>query len=83
SRRIAEQLGERGLTIDGPADPVHRTPVTAVACEHAPRVEATLRERGILVSARGSVVRLAPHVLNTFEEIDSAVDALADVVDAG
>ncbi|NNF03383.1 MAG: aminotransferase class V-fold PLP-dependent enzyme, partial [Rhodothermales bacterium] len=80
SRRIAEQLGERGLTIDGPADPVDRTPVTAVACEHAASVEATLRERGILVSARGSVVRLAPHVFNTFEEVDAAVDALADVV---
>jgi selenocysteine lyase/cysteine desulfurase len=39
-----------------------------------------MRVRGILTSARGPAIRLAPHFYNTIDEIDRALDALADVV---
>jgi kynureninase len=40
-----------------------------------------LQKRGVLGSARGQVVRMAPHFYSTFEDIDRALDALAEVFD--
>jgi selenocysteine lyase/cysteine desulfurase len=36
-----------------------------------------LRERGVLASARGPVIRLAPHFYNTIDDVDTALAALA------
>lgn len=83
SGRIVERARKCGLSIDGPPEPTARTPVTAIRCDDASAVEAEMRERGILVSARGPVVRLAPHVFNTMDEIDTAMDALADILRSG
>ena len=41
-----------------------------------------LFERGIIASARGPALRLAPHFFNTLDEVDHAVDTLAQVLDA-
>ena len=46
-------------------------------------VEERLRERGVLASARGRVVRLTPHFYNTTEEVDRALDIVAEVVRGG
>jgi len=84
--RLAQQLLDgalaRGLTIHGSTDIRQKTPSTAFVCpgdSHA--VEARLRERGILASARGPVIRLAPHFYNTLEEIDVALEALAEILE--
>lgn len=71
---------ERGLTLLGPTDPAQRSPSTAFACTHAHEVEARLRARQIIASARGSALRLAPHFFNTLDDVDQAVDALAEVM---
>lgn len=39
-------------------------------------VEQRLRARGIIASARGPVVRLAPHFYNTVDDVDRALHAL-------
>jgi kynureninase len=39
-----------------------------------------MRERGIIASARGPVIRLAPHFYSTLEDVDTALDVLAEVV---
>lgn len=67
---------ERGLTVLGPTEPEHKAPTTSIVCPRSHEVEARLRERHIIVSARGPVIRLAPHFYNTVEEVDRALDAL-------
>lgn len=86
SRRLLAGAAERGLRVHGPRDPERKTPSTAIlvpgeAPGAAHRVEAALRERGVLASARGRAVRLAPHLFTTPEEVDRALDLLAEVVE--
>ncbi len=66
----------------GPREPDRRAPTTAFLCPggRSDAVEAALRERGVIASARGRAVRLAPHFYNSVDDIDAALDALADVV---
>jgi cysteine desulfurase/selenocysteine lyase len=44
-----------------------------------PQITAELAARMIVVSPRGSVVRLAPHFYNTLEEIDAFLNALEEM----
>ena len=39
-----------------------------------------MRERGVIASARGPVIRLAPHYYTSLDDVDAALDALADVL---
>jgi selenocysteine lyase/cysteine desulfurase len=81
-RRLIEGGLERGLAIDGTTDPARKAPSTAFRCPgDAHAVEEALRDRRILASARGDVIRLAPHFFNTLDEIDRALDALVEVFD--
>jgi len=82
SARLVERAHALGLQIHGPEDPQRRTPSTAIRCgDHdSHEVEVKLREQGVLVSARGPVVRLAPHFYNTLEDIDSATEQLARIL---
>ena len=45
------------------------------------RGEVGLRERGVLASSRGPAVRLAPHFHSTLQDVDTALDALQEVLD--
>ncbi len=82
SGRIVDRARELGLEIHGPETPQMRTPSTAIRCgtKNSHDVEIALKNRGVLTSARGPVIRLAPHFYNTLDEVDSAVDILADVL---
>ena len=82
SRRLVEGAEARGLTIHGPGLATPKTPSTAIVCEHAHDVEMKMRDMGIIASARGPAIRLAPHFYNTEDEIDRALDALALVLRA-
>ena len=79
-RRCVEGAQERGLSVLGPTDPECRAPTTAIACDDSHSVELGLRERGIIGSARGPAIRLAPHFYNTIEDVDRGLDALAEVL---
>ena len=82
SGRLIEGARERGLVRIGPDDPACKTPSTAFVCpgeSHA--AEVMLRERGVIGSACGQVVRMAPHFYSTFEDVDRALDALTEVFD--
>jgi selenocysteine lyase/cysteine desulfurase len=39
-----------------------------------------MRARGVLPSARGPVIRLAPHFYNTIDDVDTSLDLLASVL---
>lgn len=80
SRRLVEGAAARGLTIHGPGLAAPKAPTTAIICPDSHAVEEALRSRGIIASARGPVIRLAPHFYNTTEEIDRALDALVELL---
>lgn len=81
--RLATRLADSGRALDltpiGPTDASRRAPTTAFLVRgdsHA--VEERLRARGVIASARGPVVRLAPHYYNTFDDVDRGVRMLAE-----
>ena len=79
SLRARDHALARGLTVISPADPAAKSPTTAIQVgNRAGAIEGRLRHRRILVSARGSVIRIAPHFFTTEAEIDEAVVALAE-----
>lgn len=80
ARRLIEGGRARGLTLHGPADAARKTASTAFVVPDSHAVEQAMRDRGILPSARGPVIRLAPHFYSTLEDVDRALDALAAVV---
>lgn len=71
---------ERGLEVLGPEEPERRGPTVAIAVPDGPRVEDVLRERGVLASARGSALRLAPHFYTSLGDVETALDATARAV---
>lgn len=79
SARLVEGGRERGLTILGPTDPALRAPTTAFRVRDSAAAESAMRDRGVLPSARGPAIRLAPHYFNTLEDIDRALAVLAEV----
>lgn len=83
TRHLAERLIEggrdRGLELMGPADPARRTPTVAFRVDDAHAVETAMRDRGVLPSARGPAIRLAPHYHSTEEDVERALDVLAEV----
>ncbi len=80
SQRLLDGGRERGLEVCGPSDVNRKTPSTAFRCDDSHEVEHRLRREGILASARGPVIRLAPHFYNTIRDIDTALDALARIL---
>jgi len=43
-------------------------------------VEAELKKRNIIASARADVIRIAPHFFTRLEDIDAVLDALTDIL---
>lgn len=71
----------RGLTVMGPEDPQRRAPTTAFAVEvdsHA--VETHMRGAGVIASARGPALRLAPHFYSSLDDVERALNALEGAV---
>ncbi len=81
SEHLLHGLEERGLEVLGPRDWRRKTPLTAILCPDAAKVEALLKGRGILASARGDALRLAPHFFNAIEDIDQALDTLVEILE--
>jgi len=79
-RRLIDGGRERGLTLHGPDDMSLRTATTSFVVDDSHHVETAMRQRGVLPSARGPVIRLAPHFYNTLDDVDVALDTLAAIV---
>ena len=81
--RLAPQLG---LQIVGAQDTPHKGATTAVqtaSAEQAHQLEAALRQRGIVVSARSRALRLAPHGFTREEELEQAMQTVATLLHDG
>lgn len=81
SRRLIDGGRARGLVVHGTADVDRKTPTTAFVCPGESRLfEDAMRGRGVLVASRGPVVRIAPHFFNNVEDVEIALDTLADLI---
>jgi selenocysteine lyase/cysteine desulfurase len=80
ARRLIDGGRARGLVLHGTDDVRHKTATTAFVVPNSHAVETAMRARGVLPSARGPVIRLAPHFYNTLDDVDRALDTLADVI---
>jgi selenocysteine lyase/cysteine desulfurase len=79
SRRLVEGGLNRGLTVHGPGTSRPKAPTTAfVTGRNSAAVESRLREVGVIASARGPVIRLAPHFYSTIGDVDRALDAVVE-----
>jgi selenocysteine lyase/cysteine desulfurase len=78
--RLIEGGRARGLTLHGTSDMARKTSTTAFVVADSHAVEMAMRKRGVLPSARGSVIRLAPHFYNSLDDVDTSLDALAAAV---
>jgi len=81
-QRLIDGGRSRGLELLGTDDMAHKTATTAFIVEDSHLVESKLRERGIIASARGPVIRLSPHFYSSVEDVDTALDTLAAVLAA-
>lgn len=79
-RRLVEGGRARALALHGGDDMRGKTATTAFVVRDSHAVESAMRARGVLPSARGEVIRLAPHFYSTIGDVDRALDILADVV---
>ena len=82
ARRLIDGGRARGLVLHGTDNVRQKTATTAFVVPDSHAVEEAMRARGVLPSARGEVIRLAPHFYTTLDDVDCALDILADVVRA-
>ena len=81
SERLISGGRNRGLELHGTSDVTRKSPTTAFRVPgNSGQIERKLRERGVIASARGEVIRLAPHFYSTFDDVDQSLDALAAVL---
>lgn len=78
-RRLIDGGRDRGLTIQGTDDLAKKTATTAFVVRDPAAIEDAMRARGVLPTARGDVLRLAPHFFTTIDDVDRALDLLAEL----
>ncbi len=79
--RCIELADRLGLSVRSPLDPAHRGPMFILNVPQAEGVAAALKREGVYVdSRRNRLLRMAPFVWNTEEEIDQAFEILSRVL---
>lgn len=74
---------DRGLKTISPLDISKKGGTTAIWVSDkmdSHKVELELRKKNIIGSARGDVIRVAPHFYTKLEEIDKVLDCIADIL---
>ncbi|RNF39035.1 aminotransferase class V-fold PLP-dependent enzyme [Planococcus salinus] len=79
----AQEIEQAGLINRSPFAAQEKGSTTAVYAENASEVEKLMAAKGIIVSARNDVIRIAPHYYNTSEDIRTAVNELKKSVKKG
>lgn len=65
-----------GFDVMGPSIASERGAAIALAAPNSHALEQTLMQRGIIASARGPAIRLAPHFFTLEEDIETALQEL-------
>ena len=75
-----ESADRLGLEYIGPRNVSMKGATTAIKVPDPHAVEGKLKERGVVASARGDVIRIAPHFFTTCDDIDRALVELRAVL---
>ncbi|HET7840196.1 MAG TPA: kynureninase, partial [Terriglobia bacterium] len=79
--RIIEGALAGGWRVNSPTSAAERGGTVSVDCPHAPQVTRELLARDILVDFRPQAgIRLSPHFYNGDEEIDFALEQIAEIL---
>jgi cysteine desulfurase / selenocysteine lyase len=81
-QRSVEGLTGAGYRLISPLSGRERSTLVVFTHEHASRndqIHRALEQRGVHIELRDNKLRLAPHLYNTLEDIDRAVDTLAEI----
>ena len=82
--RLVELCEARGWNVTAPRDPAKRGGTVAVDAPHALEVATELNARDICCDYRpGAGIRLSPHFYTRDDELDAAVDAIAEILGSG
>lgn len=72
-----QYAAEKELQIAGPQTVEGRTSLISVYAEDAAGIEAKLRRKNIITSARKDIIRIAPHFYSTKDEMKYAIDEIS------
>ena len=79
SKHAIQRAKELKLPYAGPRDFEQKGATTAFRVNDPARLENELRKRNIIASARGDVIRIAPHFFTTREELDRVLEEIRDI----
>jgi kynureninase len=83
-QRLLDRASERGLAAHSPARAEQRSGMAILDVAHGDAVARELIRREILVDYRpGAGIRLSPHFYTADDEIDHAVDQIAQILESG
>jgi len=77
---VRDEADRLALTNTSPRDPRRKGSNTAIRVGDSALVERQMAQAGYIVSARGDVIRIAPHFYNTEQDVAGAVAALARIL---
>lgn len=75
--RLATGILDLGIGLESPSDPAHRSGILAVQVDDPAAVCARLADDGVLVSARGSTLRVSAHLYNDETDVARFLECLA------
>ena len=76
-----EEARKRGLDITSPLDISKKGGTTAIRLRmNSHEMEVELRKRNIIASARGDVIRVAPHFYTTAKDLIYVMDQIQDII---
>jgi selenocysteine lyase/cysteine desulfurase len=78
TRRALEFGDSLGLHSISPMDDARRGAIVSFVVKNPHQLELKLNSMGFVTSSRGIGLRLAPHFYNTEDEIERAVEAIAN-----
>lgn len=82
SKTAIDGCQSRGLKMVSPLDIVRKGGTTAIELEmDSHLMEKELAARNIIASARGNVIRVAPHFYTKPDEIEHVLDQIKDIID--
>src|SRR5579863_5558916 len=80
--RLMEGVMAHGWSVNTPTDAAERAGTVSVGCPHAQEVAGELIARNVMVDYRPKAgVRLSPHFYNKDEEIDFALEQIAEILE--
>jgi kynureninase len=82
--RLLALAEEKGFRCTTPREHHKRGGTVAIDVEHGYEVSKALKARDIVCDYRpGAGIRLSPHFYNRDEELDQAIEAIAEILDSG